>query len=73
MTKVSELGSIILIIFYGGSMHFTDEEKEIIKKIALKERYTLNDFFRDNYEKRPKENLHRDWRAQNGWNNFPQA
>lgn len=51
-------------------MHFTDEEKEIIKKIALKERYTLNDFFRDNYEKRPKENLHRDWRAQNGWNNF---
>ena len=33
-------------------MHFTDEEKEIIKKIALKERYTLNDFFADNFKNR---------------------
>ncbi len=30
-------------------MYFTDEEKEIMKKIALKDRYNVNDFLMDNF------------------------
>lgn len=33
-------------------MYFTNEEKTIIYKIAVKEIYTLNDFFEDNYPDR---------------------
>lgn len=42
-------------------MYFTDEEKEIVKKIALKDRYTLNDYLVDNTIERESHKITRDY------------
>lgn len=42
-------------------MSFTDEEKEIIKDIAKKDRYTLNDFFEDHFRERGEKKLSSNW------------
>lgn len=44
-------------------MYFTDEEKEIIKKIAKKNRYSIDDFFKDNFIDREKIELKEQWNS----------
>lgn len=42
-------------------MYFTEEEKEIIRKIALKERYSINEFFKDNFVNRKIIKISDEW------------